>query len=142
MVMSSYIINDYKRCYLSALHYICVYLVIFVKMVCILNIVATYMCSYVIDNRIHDVRIIMIMFSWIGNLCIFVKTVTGKIITVNIHPFDTIEVVKTKIPDKEGIPLAQQRLIWTNRLLEDDCTLSYYKIHSKDTLYLVLKNRG
>ena len=70
------------------------------------------------------------------------RTLTGKIITMEVDPYDTIEIVKAKIQDEEGIPPAQQRLIWAQKQLEDDYTLSYYKIHSEDTLYLVLKLRG
>ena len=86
----------------------------------------------------------MYNFSWIGSLCIFifVKTLTGKFITMEVDPFDTIKIVKTKIQDKEGIPPAQQRLICGGKQLEDDYTLSHYKIHSEDTLYLVLRLRG
>lgn len=77
--------------------------------------------------------------SCIGSLCIFVKTQTGKLITMEVDPYDTIEIVKEKIQDEEGIPPAQQRLIWAGKQLEDDYTLSHYKIHSEDTLYFVLR---
>ena len=77
--------------------------------------------------------------SCIGSLCIFVRFLTGKIITIEVDPYDTTEIVKEKIQDEEGIPPAQQRLIWAQKQLEDDYTLSHYKIHSEDTLYLVLR---
>lgn len=71
---------------------------------------------------------------------IFIETLTGKSITIDVESDDTIDIVKAKIQDKEDIHPAQQRLFLCGRQLKDHHTLSHYHVWKDSTLDLILRN--
>ena len=82
------------------------------------------------------------LYPFINNIIINIKTLTGKVIPLEVYYLDSIETIKLKISEKEGIPRDQQRLVFAGKTLENCRNLQSYNISHNATLHLVLKLRG
>ncbi|KAG6541089.1 hypothetical protein Mapa_017528 [Marchantia paleacea] len=94
------------------------------------------------DYNIQEESTLDLLWRLRGGTMIKVKTLTGKEIEIDIEPTDTIERIKERVEEKEGIPPVQQRLIFAGKQMNDDKTARDYNIEGGSVLHLVLALRG
>mmetsp|Transcript_22619 Transcript_22619/g.45947 ORF Transcript_22619/g.45947 Transcript_22619/m.45947 type:complete len:344 (+) Transcript_22619:149-1180(+) len=94
------------------------------------------------DYDVGDDSTLHLVLRLRGGMQLFVKTLTGKTVAIEVEEGESIEEVKAKIAEKEGIPPEQQRLIFGGQQLQDSKTLDDYDVGDDSTLHLVLRLRG
>ena len=94
------------------------------------------------DYDVGDDATLHLVLRLRGGMQLFVKTLTGKTVSIEVEEGESIEDVKAKISEKEGIPPEQQRLIFGGQQLQDAKTLDDYDVGDDSTLHLVLRLRG
>ena len=94
------------------------------------------------DYNIENDSNIHLVLRLRGGMQIFIKTLSGKTMTLEVDKTDSVESVKRKIEEKEGIEVGQQRLVFGGKQLEDNYTLGDYNIENDSNIHLVLRLRG